>query len=931
MATKISSDVLEGYLRCKFKGHLKLAGRQGTKCEFEAMLTGLRAEVRLKAIEAIIARHPGDQVARDVPLTTAVLRRGPQYILDGTFEDDSVALHLDGLKRAQGASKLGDFHYLPVLFHEGRQVKKEQKLLLEVYGVILSGIQGRVPAHGIIWHGPECKPARVELNPDHRRAERVLRDLREMAGTASSPRLLLNEHCQVCEFRERCHAQAVQEDNISLLRGMREQEVKRLARKGIFTLTQLSYTFRLRKKNKKAKKQGGPNYSALKALAIRDKITYVLGAPEVPDSPVKIYMDMEGIPDEGYVYLIGLIVVANGSERRFSFWADGKDQEAEIFEQFMAEVTRHENFVVFCYGSYERTFLKRMRETANRKKPVDRVLAALVNALSVVYSHIYFPTYSNSLKIVGGYLGCTWNDPRASGIQSIAWRKQWEASRDNQLKQKLTEYNQEDCAALRRVSDFISGIAHAGLPAIRSGDAQSTRGIASAEGINPAPKEHEWFRRNRLIPDFDAVNRCAFFDHQRENVYVRTNDELKQLSVRKGKRRAKQYFSKRSTSRQVKVVCRKCPRCKSAAVRESKRGPMRSRCEIDLRFSKRGIRRHVTKYSSRQYRCRSCGSRFLPVRLTSRTRVRKYTHAFQSWVVYLHVVHRLSFDGIRELAWEFFGIQIYHGELYSFQSILAKYCQDTYRQILARIVGGAFLHADETSAKLRGDAGYVWVLATMLDVAYLYNPSREGDFIQKVLVGFRGVLVSDFFAAYDGVSCVKQRCLAHLIRDCNDDLLANPWDEELRRLIDQFARLLRTVIATVDQRGLRTRYLARHRTEVDGFFAALAPRRFCSEVAQKYQKRFLKYRSELFAFLDYDGVPWNNNNAENAIKQFAQYRVIAEGRMTERGLSDYLVLLSIEETCRYRGISFLRFLLSGETDLYQYHEQIRKKRHSTST
>ena len=33
MATKITSEVLESYLHCKFKGHLKLAGQEDTKCE----------------------------------------------------------------------------------------------------------------------------------------------------------------------------------------------------------------------------------------------------------------------------------------------------------------------------------------------------------------------------------------------------------------------------------------------------------------------------------------------------------------------------------------------------------------------------------------------------------------------------------------------------------------------------------------------------------------------------------------------------------------------------------------------------------------------------------------------------------------------------------------------------------------------------------
>ncbi len=30
--------------------------------------------------------------------------------------------------------------------------------------------------------------------------------------------------------------------------------------------------------------------------------------------------------------------------------------------------------------------------------------------------------------------------------------------------------------------------------------------------------------------------------------------------------------------------------------------------------------------------------------------------------------------------------------------------------------------------------------------------------------------------------------------------------------------------------------------------------------------------NKLFTFLDYDGVPWNNNNAEHAIKHFAIFR-----------------------------------------------------------
>jgi hypothetical protein len=86
-------------------------------------------------------------------------------------------------------------------------------------------------------------------------------------------------------------------------------------------------------------------------------------------------------------------------------------------------------------------------------------------------------------------------------------------------------------------------------------------------------------------------------------------------------------------------------------------------------------------------------------------------------------------------------------------------------------------------------------------------------------------------------------------------------------------------------------------------------------LAQKYQERVGKYSNKLFTFLNYDGVPWNNNNAEVAVKRFASRRRILGASFTAKGLQDYLVLLSIYQTCRNKYVSFLRFLRSGLLDL----------------
>jgi hypothetical protein len=187
------------------------------------------------------------------------------------------------------------------------------------------------------------------------------------------------------------------------------------------------------------------------------------------------------------------------------------------------------------------------------------------------------------------------------------------------------------------------------------------------------------------------------------------------------------------------------------------------------------------------------------------------------------------------------------------------------------------------------------------------------------------VLVSDFYAAYDSLPCAQQKCLIHLIRDINQDIIGNPFDVELKGIASDFGRLLREIVTTIDRKGLRKIHLAKHRRGVAFFLASVKGQSYQSEIASSYQKRFEKCQEKLFTFLDNDGVPWNNNNAEHAIKRFAYYREIAGGMFSESGLRDYLVLLSLYQTCVYKGVSFLKFLVSQERDIDTFSQVSRSR------
>jgi Transposase IS66 family len=172
----------------------------------------------------------------------------------------------------------------------------------------------------------------------------------------------------------------------------------------------------------------------------------------------------------------------------------------------------------------------------------------------------------------------------------------------------------------------------------------------------------------------------------------------------------------------------------------------------------------------------------------------------------------------------------------------------------------------------------------------------------------------------------KQRCLIHLIRDLNDDLVKHQLNIEFKIIVLNFSKLLSDIMDTVNRFGLKKRNLNKHKKSVEMFFTSLAKMDFETEICTKWQKRFNSTKNELFTFLNYDGVPWNNNNAETAIKAFAVYRKQTGGLPTQKGIEEYLTLLSIQQTCKYRCIIFFEFLKSGETSIERFSTKTRRNK-----
>src|SRR3972149_1286771 len=162
MGTKITREILDGYLKCRTKAYLKLRDDHGTRSDYDLLQSELREYIRRQAIKRIQAAHTEREVLRDHLATISVLKRGAAFLLEARIEITPLCFLVDGLKKTPGACSLGDFHYVPMLYYEGEKIRQDQKQLIAILGIVLGSLQGRLPARGLIYHGRECNVTKAQ-------------------------------------------------------------------------------------------------------------------------------------------------------------------------------------------------------------------------------------------------------------------------------------------------------------------------------------------------------------------------------------------------------------------------------------------------------------------------------------------------------------------------------------------------------------------------------------------------------------------------------------------------------------------------------------------------------------------------------------------------------------------------------------------------
>lgn len=262
---------------------------------------------------------------------------------------------------------------------------------------------------------------------------------------------------------------------------------------------------------------------------------------------------------------------------------------------------------------------------------------------------------------------------------------------------------------------------------------------------------------------------------------------------------------------------------------------------------------------------------------------------------------------------EFFGLSFVPASAYGFERQAVRRGLPLYEDLRQKIRALPVAHGDETSWRHDGDNYFVWYGGNDQLAFFVLAPDRSGQTAQSIFgEKFSGILVSDAYAAYNGVHPKDwQSCLFHIKNKAKElgqelALLKGPAADPAAR---QFCQQVQGLVHTACQA---------HRRLAKGPWRAKAAknrqrslrrtlRRLCRRPlghakTEAFRQRLLgKEQKHLFTCFRRPQVPPTNSQAERSMRPVVLMRHVVHCTRSAKGLENHSVLRSLFETARRQG------------------------------
>src|SRR5262245_22084586 len=353
---KITSDLFHAYLKCSTKCWLRATNEPTTENDYPKWVKAQNQSYRAAEVARLVATSPTNEIAHSPDLKDVkdvnTARLATNLMTDAQLGSNVLESDLHAVQLVPAKDR-SPAHVVPIRFKFTNKLDRDDKLLLAFDALTLSQSLGREISVGKIIHGDNHATSKVKISTLVGEVRKRIDKIAVLLTSSAPPELVLNRHCVECEFQTRCHKEAIQQDDLSLLSGMTAKERKKLNSRGTFTVKQLSFAFLPRRRPKKMRDKQEKYHHSLKALAIREKKLHIAGRPELRIEGTPVFFDVEGIPDRDFYYLIGLRIRNGDSVVQHSLWADTVEDEAQIYFQFLNILKTIDKPSLIHYGAFE--------------------------------------------------------------------------------------------------------------------------------------------------------------------------------------------------------------------------------------------------------------------------------------------------------------------------------------------------------------------------------------------------------------------------------------------------------------------------------------------------------------------------------------------------------------------------------------------------
>ena len=312
-------------------------------------------------------------------------------------------------------------------------------------------------------------------------------------------------------------------------------------------------------------------------------------------------------------------------------------------------------------------------------------------------------------------------------------------------------------------------------------------------------------------------------------------------------------------------------------------------------------RRHIYRCRACQHTCQGRGDLELPgAHVGPRARL---------LTCYGRAHLGISLGKTRDLLHDFFGLSVSRAGLLGHLRWGGALFEPVVEELLQRLRNSPVVQGDETGWRINGQTAWAWCFRDPSLALFLIDRHRSHAVIVRVLgPSFAGTLVSDFYAAYNGLDCPKQRCLVHLLRE-----LAKLREELPGPSVRTFVQPLITLFQDAIQLGKDRGHLSRpafaraHQRILDRFDDIVLNSRSRHPDCLRIARRLFKHCDELFTFLDDPRVPADNNGSERDIRSLAAARHDGGTHRADWSATAFARIKSVIVTSLKNGLRFIHY------------------------